>query len=253
MKTKNEILELNKIGWDKVAEQYFGTTCLPDYGPLAPNEQELHFFKDVKSKKVLEIGCGSGHSLLYLANKGADELWGLDLSTSQIEAAQDLLLEKNKFKANLFISPMEQNPGIPEDYFDMVYSIYALGWTTNLSKTLSNVFTYLKPGGKFIFSWEHPLHNRLLHEDGKFIFAYSYHSEGEIPQELWRGIPAVMITHQRKMSTFINELINAGFTIEKMIEESRILPNDRLEKVGRWYSPERADLVPATLIIKCSK
>ena len=50
---------------------------------------------------------------------------------------------------------------IPKEYFDIVYSIYALGWTSNLRKTLELIYSYLKPGGSFIFSWEHPVYSNL--------------------------------------------------------------------------------------------
>ncbi|MBE5864403.1 MAG: class I SAM-dependent methyltransferase [Lachnospiraceae bacterium] len=34
--------------------------------------------------------CGSGYSLKYLADKGAGELWGLDLSQKQLDNAGKL-------------------------------------------------------------------------------------------------------------------------------------------------------------------
>ncbi|QED50007.1 class I SAM-dependent methyltransferase [Cytobacillus dafuensis] len=45
-----------------------------------------------------------------------------------------------------------------EDYFDIVYSIYAFGWTTDLPTTLKYIYFYLKKDGSFIFSWEHPIY-----------------------------------------------------------------------------------------------
>lgn len=46
---------------------------VPEYGVKFVTEDELHFFKDVAGKKVLEICCGSGHSLKYLADRKAAE------------------------------------------------------------------------------------------------------------------------------------------------------------------------------------
>ena len=63
------------------------------------------------------------------------------------------LLEKKSIPVKLFLSSMDENPGIPENYFDLVVSIYSLGWTPDLSRTLDLVHSYLKPGGVFIFSW----------------------------------------------------------------------------------------------------
>jgi ubiquinone/menaquinone biosynthesis C-methylase UbiE len=51
---------------------------------------------------------------------------------------------------------MEVDPGVPPDYFDLVFSIYGLGWTTDMPVTLALVERYLRPGGCFIVSGEHP-------------------------------------------------------------------------------------------------
>ena len=47
-------------------------------------------------------------------------------------------------------SPMEVNPGIPPGHFDLVLSIYGLGWTTNLLASMELVACYLRPGGSFL-------------------------------------------------------------------------------------------------------
>lgn len=248
METYQEMLKMNKDSWEKSAERFFGRTALPEYGPFSLNEDHIHLFGDVSDKKVLDIGCGSGHSLQYMGNKGAKELWGLDLTTNQIETASKLL-SSHKVKVSLFESPMEENPGLPTNYFHIVYSIYALGWTVDLNKTLRNVYDYLKPGGIFIFSWEHPFHDRLTYYDSSYIFNKSYNIEGPEYNEAWHK--SVIIYH-RKLSTYINTLIQTGFTIQKVIDDVS-LPEDTLDDPTRWYSIQKAKLVPATFIIKALK
>ena len=66
-------------------------SALPLYGVRFPTEDDLHLFSDVAGKKMLEICCGSGHSLKYNAEKGAGELWGVDLSQKQLDNAAKLL------------------------------------------------------------------------------------------------------------------------------------------------------------------
>ena len=112
-------LKTNKKSWDDVAERFFGRNPLPEYGPMAPSENDLNLLGDVKNLKVLDIGCGSGHSLQYMNQKNASELWGIDLSEKQIDTAK-IVLENSTVPIHLFESPMEENPGIPENYFDIV-------------------------------------------------------------------------------------------------------------------------------------
>lgn len=242
-------LAINKKSWDEVAPRFFGRNPLPEYGPLAPREDELNLLGDVTDAKVLDIGCGSGHSLHYMDKRDASELWGVDLSKTQIETAKGLLADCNA-PVHLFESPMEQNPGLPEDYFDVVYSIYALGWTTDLDETIANVARYLKKGGLFVFSWEHPLHSRANFENGELHFNKSYHEEGSYDHEAWHA-PAIM--QQYKVSTYVNTLINHGFCIEKVIEEVSLTEEDRERHANRWYSFEKAEMLPTTLIIKSKK
>lgn len=144
----NDILAQNRESWDAIADTFFGVTALPEYGCFIPSEEELRLFPALAGQKVLDIGCGSGHSLKWCGERGAAELWGLDLSDQQIETAAGLL---DGYAYRLFRSPMEQNPGIPEGYFDVVYSIYAIGWTVDMQTTFDLVFSYLKQGGSFIF------------------------------------------------------------------------------------------------------
>ena len=69
-------LATNRAGWDRVAPRVYGETALPEYGPLAPTEASLALLDGESQRRVLELGCGSGHSLRYLAERGAQELWG---------------------------------------------------------------------------------------------------------------------------------------------------------------------------------
>jgi SAM-dependent methyltransferase len=248
METNTEILKMNKQSWEKSAERFFGKTALPEYGPFSFTEEKLNLFGEVSGQTVLDIGCGSGHSLQYMGNRGAKELWGIDLTTKQIKTARQVLQDQ-QVKVSLFESPMEENPGLPNEYFDIVYSIYALGWTIDLNRTMSHVYNYLKPNGMFVFSWEHPMHDRLTYEDSSFKFEKSYNIEGPEYNEAWHN--SVIIYH-RKLSTYINSLIQTGFTIEK-ISDDVLLPDRTSDDPTKWYSTQRAQLVPSTFIIKATK
>ncbi|MDD7645682.1 MAG: class I SAM-dependent methyltransferase [Ruminococcus bromii] len=114
-----EVRETNRQYWDGAADNWFGVTALPEYGVLCVTEDELHLFGDVTGKRMLEICCGSGHSLVYQAQHGAGELWGLDISESQLRNAKRHLAA-NGVTARLICAPMEDECGIPAGYFDLV-------------------------------------------------------------------------------------------------------------------------------------
>jgi ubiquinone/menaquinone biosynthesis C-methylase UbiE len=247
---QREMIQINKWGWDKVAGQFFeGSFDILEYGSYAPTEEELHLLGQIKDSVILEVGCGSGHTLEYLAKRGARELWGVDLSSTQIKTAKEVV-SKLDTPVTFIESPMEDIPGLPENYFDKAVSIYALGWTVDLPKTLRNVYRSLKSGGILVFSWEHPVHSVVEYTNEQLRFRRSYVNEGFEKHDSWRGTLIVM--HNRKISTFINELINTGFVIDKVIEDSRVDDNDTSHS-SKWYSGTKARIIPSTFIIKCHK
>jgi SAM-dependent methyltransferase len=248
----DDTLAINRAGWNKVAPKFHGGTALPSYGPLAPTEETLQLLDPIAGKRVLELGCGSGHSLKYLAEQGASEIWGLDLSPTQIAFAT-ATLQNVKPTARLFESPMEVNPGIPAGYFDLVVSIYALGWTIDLPATLALVAQYLKPGGSFVFSGEHPAYSCLEYVDRQYVVARPYLREGPTHHQSWSGVP-IVIQH-RTLGTFVNEVIRAGLQLERLVESelNTSLATEAHADPARWYSVSRAAVVPTTFVLKARR
>ena len=219
------IMDNNRNYWNENADLWFGTTALPEYGVKFLTEDDLHLFGNVSGKKLLEICCGSGHSLKYHAERNAGELWGLDISQKQLDHAKALLSE-NGYAAKLICSPMEADVDIPKDYFDFVYSIYGIGWTTDLQGTFRKIASYLKKDGIFIFSWHHTLNycvawsceeRREILENDKLVFHKSYFDESYFKMPVHNS---EVILCNRKISTYVNALAGAGFVIEEMIEQN---------------------------------
>lgn len=262
----NPILMQNKASWDATADSWFGVTALPEYGCLCPTEDELQLFGSLKNKKVLDIGCGSGHSLKWCGDHGAAELWGLDISQRQLDNAGGYLSE-NGYAPRLFCSPMEQNPGLPERYFDIVYSIYAIGWTVDLQTTFNRISAYLKPGGGFIFSWDHPFMHCVEAREDALVFSGSYYDREPFTfirsapgKGAGRG-PAVseeegypLTLYNRRLSDYINALSAAGFMVERVVEETdeETLRRDCAFTSG-YYAPCKAKRFPLSIIIKATK
>lgn len=241
----SEAHKTNNEFWSTIGSDVLGATALPSWGGFFPSEDKLNLLGNLSGKKVLEIGCGNGHSLKYAADRGAADLWGLDMSVSQLERTSDFLKAK-KITAKLICSPMEDECGIPADYFDLVYSVYGIGWTTNLDKTFQNIHSYLKKDGVFLFGWSHPIHKCVSVEQGRLIFSNSYFNE-----EWYRAAmedKEIMLSN-RMMSTYINALADNGFVIERLIEETdreKAMASDN--DFGR-----KALMLPTVFVIKARK
>jgi len=253
--SRKDLLAINQNGWNVVAPLFYGGTALPKYGPLSATEQELQLIENLSGKSVLELGCGSGHTLHYLwQQKQAADLWGLDLSQEQLRLTREFL-DQQGVPARLFLASMDENPGLPESCFDLVLSIYALGWAPDLPATLALVASYLKPGGTFIFSWEHPFYQCLEYDPAseRYYLAKSYLNENPELDPSWKGVQIVL--QPRKLSTYLNALAGAGLILERIIESEVNLelarPQDHAPE--KWYSVPRARWVPTTFIVKARK
>jgi len=241
---KRIIHETNNLFWDTKGNDVLGATALPLYGAFV-TEEKCQLFGDISGKKILDIGCGSGQSLQYLGARKAIELWGMDLSESQIEKTKQLLTSCD-LSATLICSPMEEECGIPEDYFDFVYSIYAIGWTTDLEGTFRRIASYLKKDGVFIFSWSHPIHKCVAAENDRLIFKKCYFDES------WYSVTlgeSTFTLSDRKLSTYVNALAKAGFVIEQLIEES----DDEIMQSQNGNFANKAKMLPVTFVIKARK
>jgi len=253
---KEKIHTVNRNYWNANADAWFGTTALPTYGVKFVTEDDLHLFGDVSGKKMLEICCGSGHSLKYHADRNAAELWGVDISDKQIENARAYLKEYG-YSANFICSPMEAVMDIPKNYFDFVYSIYGIGWTTDLQGTFKLISSFLKTDGIFIFSWHHPLYYcvarscDLSHdvlENNKLIFSRSYFDESYFSMHV---DGSEIILCNRKISTYINALAQANFFIEQMIEQT---DKETMESVGDdSKKTKKAKMLPISVCFKARK
>lgn len=195
-------------------------------------------------------------SLKYNAEKGAGELWGVDLSQKQLDNAAKLLKD-NGYSAKLICSKMEDELDVPRDYFDYVYSIYGIGWTTDLQGTFDKIASYLKKDGIFIFSWHHTMNycvawscdeRKEVFEDKKLVMTKSYYDESYFKMPVH---DSEIVLCNRKISTYINALAKAGFMVEQLVEES----DDKSLNATGDVDPKtkKAKMLPISFCIKARK
>ena len=249
---KKIFIQINQEGWNKLikSKKPFSNTSLPEYGPfLKRNENELGIFNHIQGAKVLDIGCGGGESLQYLLNKGAAEIWGIDISEEQIKIVQNRF---PNFKDNFIVSPMESEVSVPKNYFDYIVSIFSIGYTSDLHQTLLNMYNYLNKEGALIISWTHPFYYCLDIVDNKVVVNKSYFDEnGEI---ITKGPEKVNLAQKNLMiSTIINTASETGFYVERMYEEETILKDDVNGYKSNFWKKEKTVNCPSTIVLKLKK
>lgn len=121
----------------------------------------LSYIKNVESKSILEVGCGTGGNLKYLF-KQFNRLVGIDNDSYALELAKKKLVEKADIKFG-----DANNLLFPPNTFDCVALLDTLYHVkiNNPSKVLSDVYRILKPNGYLLIS------------DGAFNFLAGRHSQ----------------------------------------------------------------------------
>lgn len=247
---RNEIfIKMNENGWNTLIKNNkpFSNTILPEYGPfLKRNENEIKLMTNLEGKKVLDLGCGEGESLEYLKNKGAKEIWGVDISSEQIKKAQKRF---SQFKDNFIIGPMEKELNIPKNYFDYIVSIFSIGYTSDILSTFNNVAKYLSDSGAFIMSWTHPFYYCLDIDNDKVVINKSYFSEES--EIITKGPDKIQLAQKNLMiSTIINAAIKAGLYVDTILEEETVLKDDVNGYKSTFWRKEKTVNCPSTIIFK---
>lgn len=152
---------------------------------------------------------------------------------------------------------MEDELPVTKEYFDYVYSIYRIGWTTDLQGTFDKIASYLKKDGIFIFSWHHTLNycvawscdeQKDVIEGDKLVLTKSYYDEAYFKMPVH---DSEIIICNRKMSTYINALAKAGFMIERFVEET---DSHSFNDVGNIDAKtKKARMIPISFCIKARK
>ena len=248
----DERLKINKHTWDVVAADFFGGTALPNWGGFDVEKDNPNLIGEIKDKIFFEICCGSGHSIDFLIKNGAKHVYALDFSHSQIEFAKDINRKAIEAgKVTLFEQSMETSAPLAEPV-DTVFSVYGIGWTVDPDLVFKNINNYLKPEGKFVWSWEHPMYRKAKYQNGQIVITKSYHDESLI-QAKSLGTEEVFHLTVRKISTWYNALVRNGFEVVQMLEPEPVDIKDSHRDPTKYYSVPKAELVPATIIFDCRK
>lgn len=178
-------------------------------------------------QKVVDLGCGYGWFSYWAAEQGAASVTGLDVSQKMLERAETRHHHPRITYRQADLEHLELEPSS----LTLAYSSLTLHYITDLSALLRTVYQALVPGGKLVFSIEHPIFMASLHPDwivdehkGKTWPVDHYQVEG--PRST-NWLSDNVIKQHRTLGTLLNLLIDTGF---------------RLDHINEW-GPSAEDLV----------
>lgn len=135
---------------EKWEEYYTGLDEIPEgiKGARGHVKGVAEDLKEQGKTRILDLGCGFGRHLIYLAKEGFDAT-GIDISQEAVEMAKEKLKERN-LEAEAIQADMKDLP-LPDEEFEAVLAITVIGHATkpDIEKTVREIHRVLKDGGFF--------------------------------------------------------------------------------------------------------
>ena len=130
------------------------------------------------SKKLLDLGCGSGAKLFEFAERGY-EVWGVDVGEDSIRICRELLPQGH------FIQGELQETGLPDSYFDYIRIDNALEHVPNPKEMIAECHRLLRGGGPLMIYVPHGRSLSMRFMKGNSISAWiPFHLQLFTPKSL---------------------------------------------------------------------
>ena len=151
----------------------------------------LEFMRRDSGRKVLDLGCGNGYTLVVLSQMLPNKQYvGIDTSKELIDIAK-----KRKIDCHFMVGDACELKDIADKYFDLVYTqrclINILSWEDKL-KALNEIHRVLKPNGFYLmiecFTDGLENQNKARVECGLPELKPAYHNEYFDKRELFNSV-----------------------------------------------------------------
>lgn len=203
----------------------------------------LKWAKLANPRSIIDAGCGTGvlSSMLIAVSS---HVVGVDVSEESIRIAEEYFGQDAAFHH----TSVEQFASLSASKFDLAVANMVLMDCSDLDSFLSSISTLLSENGTFIWSMPHPwFWPNYYGYDGEDWFDYQEeifveanfkisNSKGDLP-------PSIHV--HRPLSTLIEKLRNAGFSLESLLE-----PIPSVQVQAMYPEPWKH---PRYLLGRCSK
>ena len=234
--------------WDRFAAAYQQRARLPTgvahYGPDIPAEDDLRLLGDLRSKRVLELGCGGAQCSIAFAKAGATAI-GVDFSTEQLAFARRLC-EREEVRVELRHGDLADLAFLRADSIDLVFSAYAFGYVEDLGRVFRQVHRVLKVGAPLVFSLPHPAYDMIDDDSGDPLLVRRSYFDRRPRDYVWEGIPFTDYHHT--FSELFTGLVRSSYRVDAVLEPE---PIAGVPRSNHWR--DSFTMVPRTLVIRARK
>ncbi|MFQ9797874.1 MAG: class I SAM-dependent methyltransferase [Clostridia bacterium] len=174
---------------------------------------------DFTHKRVLDLGCGYGWHCKYASASGASYVLGTDISHKMLERAEKI----NAGSGIEYRCIAMEDLRFPDETFDVVLSSLAFHYVRDFVPLVHNISRWIKHGGEFVFSVEHPVFTSYgtqdwyYDEDGEILHfpVDHYYDEGK-REAVFLG--ETVVKYHRTLTTYLNTVLQNEFEIRHIVE-----------------------------------
>ena len=239
----------NKYDEERFFEKY-GEMSRSRYGLAGAGEWPAlePLLPDFSGKEVLDLGCGYGWHCIYAAEHGAAAVTGVDLSEKMLEEAR----KRTASPVVTYQRAAMEDLDFPEGGFDVVLSSLAFHYVSDFGALVEKVRRFLAPGGRFVFSVEHPIFTAYGTQDwyrdeaGNILHfpVDNYYYEGE-RKACFLG--EEVVKYHRTLTSYLDGLLTRGFRLLRVVEP---MPPERMMHLEGMADEMRR---PMMLIVSAEK
>jgi len=182
----------------------------------------LQLLGNVKSKKILDAGCGEGYLSRLLAKQGAF-VTGIDFSEEMLAIAQE---RTNPALGIRYVHDnCEKMDCFDIELFDIIVSNMVLQDLSDHKAALRSMYRVLVDRGLLIFSIPHPCFSTpncgwVRDNKGKKLYwkVDRYFEEGAFEQDCPPNTGEGLLLFHRTLSTYLKDLSNVNFKLLDVVE-----------------------------------
>ena len=171
-----------------------------------------------------------------------------DISEKMLAAAK----AKNSHPAITYRQGAMEDLEFPGESFDVVLSSLAFHYVKDFPAMCEKIWQWLKPGGTFVFSVEHPVFTAYGSQDWfyddqgniRHFPVDNYYYEGK-RDAIFLG--EHVTKYHRTLTTYLNTLLGLGFTLTHVVEP--MPPENMMDLPGMKDEMRR----PMMLLVSCIK